>query len=55
MVLLFRNSPGNPRNYSYQILRGSALKPAQQLRVDLYYFARTRGSALKQLWLRRAG
>src|SRR5260221_14739997 len=28
---------------------------ARQLRVDLYYFARTRGSALKRLWLRRAG
>ena len=27
----------------------------KQLRVDLYYVARTRGSALKQLWLRRAG
>lgn len=27
----------------------------KQLRVDLHYFGRTRGSALKQLWLRRAG
>ncbi len=27
----------------------------KQLRVDLYYFVRTRGSALKQRWLRRAG